>query len=87
MITEDCKHSPTQAEIDDESRQLRRLRIIVQLALETIAEGELSLEEAEDVAASTRRLALEMFPGKGQAFDLLYRPKFQKLISALYWLH
>ena len=87
MIIEDCKHSPTQNEIDEESRQLRRLRIGVQLALETIAAGGLSLEQAEEIVTSTRRLALEMFPGKDGAFDLLYRPKFQKRISALYWLH
>ncbi|HVB08645.1 MAG TPA: hypothetical protein VNF00_06815 [Candidatus Acidoferrales bacterium] len=87
MITEDCKHSPTPDEIDEESRQLRRLRVVVQLALQAIAAGGLSLEQAEEVVTSTRRLALEMFPGKEDAFNLLYRPKFQKLISTLYWLH
>jgi hypothetical protein len=76
----------TQAEIDEESRLGRRLRILVQLALETIADGELSIEEASEIAATTRRIALEMFPGKEQAFDLLYRPKFQRLIHEVYRL-
>ena len=78
--------SPTQEQIDDESRRIRRLRILVQLTLETIAEGDLSPEEAAGMIAATRRLALEMFPGKERAFDLIYKPKFQRVIHAIYRL-
>jgi len=77
---------PTQAEIDDESRRMRRLRILVYLALDTIASGSLSAEEAAGMAAATRKLALDMFPGKERAFDLLYRPKFQQVMHAVYRL-
>ncbi len=52
---------PTQEEIDDESRRMRRLRILVYLAL-------------------------DMFPGKERAFDLLYRPKFQRVMHEIYRL-
>jgi hypothetical protein len=77
---------PTQAEIDDESRRIRRLRIVVQLTLDTIADGDLPLEEASQMVAATRNIALEMFPGKESAFDLLYRPKFQRVMHAVYRL-
>jgi len=77
---------PSQDEIDDESRRLRRLRILVQLTLETIGAGDLSLEDASRMIAETRNLALEMFPGKENAFDLLYRPKFQRVMHAVYRL-
>jgi hypothetical protein len=77
---------PTQEQIDDESRRIRRLRILVQLTLETIAEGDLSAEEASGMIAATRRLALEMFPGKERAFDLIYRPRFQRVMHAVYRL-
>ncbi|MGH9774609.1 MAG: hypothetical protein ACRD50_06640 [Candidatus Acidiferrales bacterium] len=80
------KRIPTQEEIDEESRRGRRLRILVNLALETIAGGELNVEEASGMAAATRRVALEMFPGKETAFDLIYRPKFQRLLNAVYRL-
>jgi hypothetical protein len=86
-MDEDKKRKPTQEEIDEESRRGRRLRILVHLALETIADGELSIEEASGMAAATRRVALELFPGKEQAFDIIYRPKFQRLINAVYRLH
>ena len=55
---------PTQDQIDDESRRIRRLRILVQLTIESIAAGDLTPEEAAGMVAATRRVALEMFPGK-----------------------
>lgn len=78
--------APTQEQIDEESRQLRRLRILVRLTMETIADGELSAEEAAGMIAATRRAALDMFPGKERAFDLIYRPQFQRLMNAVYRL-
>lgn len=78
--------SPTQEQIDDESRRIRRLRIVVQLTIETIADGDLSAEDAAGMIAATRRLALEMFPGKERAFDLIYKPQFQRVMHAIYRL-
>ncbi len=86
-MPEDHKRPPTQEEIDEESRRGRRLRILVHLALETIAAGGLSVEEAAGMVAATRRVALELFPGKEFAFDIIYRPKFQRLMNAVYRLH
>lgn len=76
--------TPTQEEIDDESRRIRRLRILVRLTLDTIAGGDLSAEEAAGMVAATRRVALEMFPGKERAFDLIYKPQFQRMMHAVY---
>jgi hypothetical protein len=78
--------APTQEEIDEESRRIRRLRILVRLTLDTIAGGDLSPEEAAGMVAATRRVALEMFPGKERAFDLIYRPQFQRVMHAVYRL-
>ena len=56
------------------------------LTIETIAGGDLSAEEAAGMIAATRRVALEMFPGKERAFDLIYRPQFQRVMHAIYRL-
>lgn len=85
-VQDGAKPEPTQEEIDDESRRIRRLRILVRLTVETIAEGGLSAEEASGMIAATRRVALEMFPGKERAFDLIYRPQFQRVMHAVYRL-
>ena len=78
--------SPTKAEIDEESRRVRRLRIVVNLSLSLIAQGNLPYEEAQEIAAAARRLAENLFPGKGEVYDLLYRPQFRRLINEVYRL-
>lgn len=80
------KRAPTQEEIDEESRRVRRLRIAVTLALNIIAQGTLPLEEAHELIAATRRVALQLFPGKEEVYDLIYRPKFRQLINEVYRL-
>jgi hypothetical protein len=77
---------PTQAEIDDESRKVRRLRIVVNLSLSLIAQGDLPYAEALELAAGARRLAENLFPGKGDVYDLLYGPKFRRLMNEVYRL-
>lgn len=84
--TENAPAIPTKEQIDEESRQIRRLRILVRLTIDTIAGGDLSPEEASGMIAATRRVALEMFPGKERAFDLIYRPQFQRVMHAIYRL-
>ena len=70
---------PTQAQIDDESRRIRRRR-------NELRRGLLQGAGGKAPPAATRRVALEMFPGKERAFDLLYRPKFQRVMHAIYRL-
>lgn len=78
---------PTREQIDEESRQIRRLRIAVGLALQVIADGSMPLAEAQELVAATRNLALQFFPGKDSVFDLLYGSKFRRLIAAVYRLN
>jgi hypothetical protein len=85
-IQANAAFAPTQEQIDEESRLIRRLRILVRLTMDTIATGDLSAEEAAGMIAATRRAALDMFPGKERAFDLIYRPQFQRMMNAVYRL-
>ncbi len=85
-MSEDGKRAPSKEEIDEESRRIRRLRILVTLALNIIAQGELPIEEAHELVSATRRVALQLFPDKEEVYDLIYRPKFQQLIKEVYRL-
>ena len=80
----ELQRAPTQAEIDEESRRTRRLRIVVNLALDVISQGQLPYEEAVELVAATRRVALQLFPDKGSTYDLIYAAKFDRLIRELY---
>jgi hypothetical protein len=75
---------PTPEEIDEESRRTRRLQFAVHMALSIIAQGRLPFEEAQELAAATKRVALTLFPDKEFAYDLIYRPKFQRLLNEVY---
>ena len=83
-INEAPKLSPTREQIDEESRQIRRLGIAVNLTLQVIAEGGVPLAEAQEMAAATRRLALTLFPGKEDVYEILYGAKFRRLIASIY---
>ena len=74
--------SNRQAEIDEENRRLRRLQIMMSMVLSVLSQDpDLTLEEASQLAADTRRAALALFPGKELAFDLLYRPRLQRVLN------
>ncbi len=67
--------------IAHEDRLIRRLRFLVDLTFATIAQDEsLTLEEAWDHVRALKGAAVAMFPGKEETFDLLYLPRFSRLI-------
>lgn len=74
----------TQAEILEESRKVRRLQIVVDLVMNVLRQSELPVEEAAELVAQTRVFALDLFPDKGPTYDLLYQPRFQRLMAEKY---
>ena len=42
---------------------------------------DLSLREASEMVANCKSAALAMFPDKELAYDLIYRPRFQRLLN------
>lgn len=78
---------PTREELLDEERRLRRLRFCVDLTMQVIAQEALTVEEASRLVKAARRLAERLFPGKGQVFDLIYQPRFRRLMAERFDLH
>jgi hypothetical protein len=76
-----------QAERREEDRRLRILRRAVDYALWIIARRDLTLIEAQTLAEGVREQALLLFPGKEDAFDLIYAPRFRRAISERFRLH
>jgi hypothetical protein len=74
-------------EEQEESRKLRRLQVMIGMVMSVIGQDpNLTLEEASELAAGARRAALAMFPGKELAFDILYKPRLQRLMNERYRL-
>lgn len=74
----------TKAEILEEARKIRRLQIVVDMVMGTLQQSDIPVEEAAEMIASTRRYALSLFPDKGRTFDLIYRPRFQRVLAEKY---
>ena len=69
------------AERAEESKLIRRLQFMMNLVMQTIAQdGSLTIDEASQMIADSRKAALAMFPGKELAYDLIWRPRFQRLM-------
>jgi hypothetical protein len=66
----------------DEARRLRRLQVMMSMVISVLSQDpDLTLEEASEMAANARRAALSMFPDKELAYDILYRPRLQRLMN------
>ncbi len=74
--------APTKsADTAEEARLIRRLQVMMNLVLQTIAQDStLTIDDASQMIADARTAALTMFPGKELAYDLIWRPRFQRLM-------
>ena len=69
-------------EQQEERRKLRRLQIMMSMVMSVISQdADLSVEEAAELAANAKRAALAMFPDKEFAYDILYKPRLQRLMA------
>ena len=75
---------PTEQDILEENRKVRRLQLMISLVMGTISEGDLPVEEASELVASAKRAALALFPDKELAYDLIYKPRLQRLMMERY---
>ena len=72
-------------ELQEESRKIRRLQIMFNMVMQVIAQdSSLTVEEASEMVADTRKAALLMFPDKELAFNLIYWPRLQRLMRERY---
>lgn len=72
----------TPHEQEEERRKLRRLQIMMNMVMSVIGQDEdMTIEEASELAANAKRAALALFPDKEFAYDILYKPRLQRLIA------
>ncbi len=65
----------------EEAKLIRRLQIMMNMVMGVIAQDNtLSYDDAATMVADARNAALAMFPGKELAYDLIWRPRFQRLM-------
>jgi hypothetical protein len=64
-----------------EQKLIRRLQMMMNMVMQVIAQdASLTIDDAAQMIADSRKAALAMFPGKELAYDLIWRPRFQRLM-------
>jgi len=67
--------------IKEENRKIRYLRYLVDFSILSIQQGDLSREEALKLVEDVKRAACNLFPDKEETFELIYRPRFNRVIQ------
>lgn len=83
---ESCENPrQTPEELKEEQRKIRRLQIMMNMVMSVISQDDtLTVDEAAEMVADTRRAALAMFPDKELAYNLIYKPRLQRLMRERY---
>jgi hypothetical protein len=79
---EHAGQSASLSEKEQEARQIRRLQLMISMVMSVISQDpNLTVEEASELVAGAKRAALAMFPDKEFAYDILYKPRLQRLMN------
>ena len=69
-----------------EEINVRRLRRLMDFTAALLWQADLSLDQAQKLVADARERALELFPDKGETFDLIYGARFRRILVERYRL-
>ncbi len=77
MVFDDREHL-----IQEEKKKIRRLRVLVDLTTSVLyQDAALTLEEAHQLVEGAEKAILKMFPDKQQTFDIVLRPRFERILQ------
>jgi hypothetical protein len=75
----------TPEEVREEQRKIRRLQLMMDMVMSVIGQdASLTVDEAAELVADSRRAALAMFPDKELAYNIIYKPRLQRLMRERY---
>jgi len=75
------KSDAEKGEVREENRRIRYLRFLVDFSILSIQQDDLSLEAAQQLVEDVKRAACNLFPGKEETFELIYRQRFNRVIE------
>ncbi len=69
----------------DEQRKIRRLQIMMDMVMSVISQDRsLTVDQAAEMVANSKKAALAMFPDKELAYNIIYKPRLQRLMRERY---
>jgi hypothetical protein len=73
--------APTPEQLADESRRVRKVRQLVDIATALIMQSNLTVDDAESLVESVRTRILALFPDGEETYEIIYAPRFRRLIQ------
>ena len=67
--------------LQEEDRRMRYLRTLVDFTAQLIIQGRMNRPDAECIVEVMRLQILRLFPGKNETYDIIYRPRFERIIN------
>jgi len=72
---------PDEHALQEEQRKMRLLKTLVDLTTAILYQGNLSTTEAIQLISNTKKAVLTLFPGKEYTYDLIYKPRFERILN------
>jgi hypothetical protein len=68
-------------QLADEARRARKVRQVVDIATNLIMQSNMTRPDAEQLVALVRQQVLRLFPDGEETYELIYAPRFRRLIE------
>jgi len=81
LVFNEGKMKMEESEMREENRKIRFLRFLIDFSILSIQQNDLLLEEALKIVEDAKCAACNLFPGKEETFELIYRPRFNRVIQ------
>ena len=75
---------PDKKALQAEEARVKKLRRIMDFTATLLWQADLTLSEAQKLVADAKDRALELFPDKGETFDLIYGSRFRRILAERY---
>ena len=72
---------PTPEQLADEAARARKVRQLVDITTTLITQSAMTRADAETVVEAIRERILELFPDGEQTYELIYAPRFRRIID------
>jgi predicted secreted protein len=76
----------TEEDLREEDLRIQQLRDLVDQTAIRLRQGSLSYEENRRLIDKTREKVVELFPDKGDLFDLIHRARFYRILEETYFI-
>ncbi|MFZ5516389.1 MAG: hypothetical protein ACOY90_07105 [Candidatus Zhuqueibacterota bacterium] len=65
----------------EEQRKMRLLKTLIDLTTAVLYQGNLSVFETIQLIHNTKKAVLKLFPDKEETYNLIYKPRFERILN------